>query len=318
MNPWQILEVAQTADARAIKRAYAKKLKVTKPDEKPTEFQALHEAYKLALNVANNQSAQTRKREQELVQQQEDPAQQAPSETITIALRTNDIPDKGCDVLACAPDASPIETIEATVSNSAETTNETPTYQSEQNDAYLQHQKQLRYEEYQKLVAVVKNLLEDSRGMNDETRWQFLTYSTYLLEEEFNWYLGREVFRLLGEYSQTRVRRARGRYYNREVPGHIVQYCSQLFSWKNVAQYLEKEFGREFCNSLLVQLEENHNFSSPGQGLRGGTLVRSEESPKARPTQKATSSSNINIGAILFLLFVLAKLAQFFQSSLNN
>ncbi|WP_312320046.1 hypothetical protein [Stenotrophomonas sp.] len=37
------------ADERAVKRAYAKRLRVTRPDEDPTGFQQLHEAYQAAL-----------------------------------------------------------------------------------------------------------------------------------------------------------------------------------------------------------------------------------------------------------------------------
>ena len=40
-----VLELDQTADERAVKRAYAKRLRVTRPDEDPVAFQHLHEAY---------------------------------------------------------------------------------------------------------------------------------------------------------------------------------------------------------------------------------------------------------------------------------
>ncbi|WP_226647887.1 RDD family protein [Microbulbifer variabilis] len=52
MSPWEILELEPCDDARTIKRAYARKLKQTRPDEKPEEFQQLHSAYKWALKAA--------------------------------------------------------------------------------------------------------------------------------------------------------------------------------------------------------------------------------------------------------------------------
>ena len=52
MNHWKILEIEPESDLKAIKKAYAKKLKLTKPDEDPIGFQALHEAYKLAIKYA--------------------------------------------------------------------------------------------------------------------------------------------------------------------------------------------------------------------------------------------------------------------------
>lgn len=52
MSYWNTLELAPTSDARAIKRAYAKKLKVTQPDENPVAFQRLYTAYQSALDYA--------------------------------------------------------------------------------------------------------------------------------------------------------------------------------------------------------------------------------------------------------------------------
>lgn len=52
MNAWQILKISKTTDVKEIKRAYARELKVTKPDENSKGFQALYEAYQFALKYA--------------------------------------------------------------------------------------------------------------------------------------------------------------------------------------------------------------------------------------------------------------------------
>lgn len=54
MDCWEILEIDETMDKNKVKSAYAKKLKVTRPDETPHEFQELNKAYKLALNLIAN------------------------------------------------------------------------------------------------------------------------------------------------------------------------------------------------------------------------------------------------------------------------
>jgi hypothetical protein len=52
VNIWTILGLAPTADTREIKRAYARKLKITRPEDDPVAFQALNEAYQTALRMA--------------------------------------------------------------------------------------------------------------------------------------------------------------------------------------------------------------------------------------------------------------------------
>lgn len=52
MNHWQLLELTPDADERSIKRAYARLLKVHRPDEDPAAFQRLREAYEASLAEA--------------------------------------------------------------------------------------------------------------------------------------------------------------------------------------------------------------------------------------------------------------------------
>lgn len=53
-GPWSVLGIVPTNDVKTIKRAYAKNLKKTKPDENPAGFQRLNEAYKTACYLAEN------------------------------------------------------------------------------------------------------------------------------------------------------------------------------------------------------------------------------------------------------------------------
>lgn len=50
MHPLEALGLDREADERAVKRAYAQRLKATRPDEDPAGFQKLHEDYKAALS----------------------------------------------------------------------------------------------------------------------------------------------------------------------------------------------------------------------------------------------------------------------------
>lgn len=52
VTPWTLLGVDEDADAKAIRRAYARALKTTRPDEDPAGFQQLTDAYEWALGQA--------------------------------------------------------------------------------------------------------------------------------------------------------------------------------------------------------------------------------------------------------------------------
>lgn len=54
MDIWGILEIEPTEEVGAIKKAYAKKLKLHHPEEDPTGYQILREAYDKALKLAKN------------------------------------------------------------------------------------------------------------------------------------------------------------------------------------------------------------------------------------------------------------------------
>lgn len=57
-RPFSVLGLDADADERAIKRAYAAKLKTVRPDEDPEGFQRLNEAYRAALRWAQSRVAQ--------------------------------------------------------------------------------------------------------------------------------------------------------------------------------------------------------------------------------------------------------------------
>ncbi|MGX2949390.1 hypothetical protein ACWIUA_00580, partial [Ursidibacter sp. B-7004-1] len=52
MNCWSILEINPTSDEKEIRRAYAQKLKITRPDSDPDGYQELRAAFDYAIKIA--------------------------------------------------------------------------------------------------------------------------------------------------------------------------------------------------------------------------------------------------------------------------
>ena len=54
---WSLLGIQPTDDERAIRSAYARRLKTTRPDDDPAEYQKLREAYDAALLSASSEKS---------------------------------------------------------------------------------------------------------------------------------------------------------------------------------------------------------------------------------------------------------------------
>ncbi|WP_237058909.1 RDD family protein [Microbulbifer sediminum] len=281
MNPWQVLDIAPSGDPRAIKRAYAKKLKQTRPDEKPEEFQQLHAAYKQALGLAAQKTDATAGEIHGGTAPLAAPGQEAGSDT-GVTSRGASLPETPImpDTAVTEPGQGAAPAHQSPTGPTSEPDQPDAPGSADTGDAELQ--RNARIDEYHRVLARVDSTLEHRQRVNDQASWQFLAESPFILEEEYNWNLGLGVFQRVAQYSAA-VASAAQRYTDR--PGidiRLLQYFDSLFAWSEDPAYLSEHFDAVLVDAVLPRLDEYAaRAGDPQRGLRGGRkLVLERATPE--------------------------------------
>lgn len=268
MDPWVLLGIEPSDDTRAIKRAYAKKLKQTRPDEKPQEFQQLHSAYKRALTIA--ESPQPVIESPQPVVASPQPVVENSQPLIETAQSGEDSPQPAMETHQPAP---PEETAVA----EREPPPELP---PEQHSAAVEAERQKRIDEYRRVLQQVDRALENDRRIGMEKTWRFLAECSYLLEEEFNWNLGLGVFECFARFNSEAPEKGCNQKYRPQVTANILAYGDMLFGWSENRDYLYREFGEALCDAVLDSMQGEPQSVDPLQGVRGGRkLIKHKPQP---------------------------------------
>ncbi|MGL6161442.1 RDD family protein [Microbulbifer sp.] len=271
MDPWALLGIEPSDDVRAIKRAYAKKLKQTRPDEKPQEFQQLHSAYKRALTIAESPQ----------------PLMESPHQPVESPQPVVESPQPAIESAQSAED--PQSAMETQQPSSQEETavaerESPPELPPGQDSAAVETERQKRIDECQRVLRQVEELLESSRVISVEENWHFLAECSYLLEEEFNWNLGLGVFERIARFNTEAPWKRGKQEYRSQVTANILIYADMLFGWSENRGYLYREFGETLCNAVFDAMQGDPQSVNPLQGVRGGRKLVEQ---KPRPAEES-------------------------------
>lgn len=286
MPPWDSLQIEPTADARAIKRAYAKQLKQTRPDENPQGFQQLHQAYKQALAWAEQQSSQDAPAAPPEGWHSE-PLSPAPQEPVEIRPEPEPEPELVPGPAHTPPpshdtfvtDPEPDETLkQASWSvqlaptppppiDDAPAPLDTlggPVVGTDEQDQTLAT-----------LLAQARDLLQQPEGAQQADRWHFLTRTPLILDDAFNHRLGHALFAVLAEQQQSG---------QPSLSYPVVRYLNGLFNWEGQRRWLNEDFGEDTCDSLFLILDDIPLNQDAIKAVRGGQGVFAQ---KKKPPQVA-------------------------------
>lgn len=232
MSYWQILGIDKTTDLAAIKRAYASKLKITKPDENPEGFKHLHAAYKHAV-----QNAKTNARPDPFAESADDPLPLNPK-------AMDDEQDAAAE-LVLAPHGvasrliggSPINR-EAEVDAYRRELLEIADTGRAEDATFLQSQ-------WLELTSRIDEVTNDMATINTLAAWDFLNDRDALLDLQFKSEISHYTFgRIVDLINAVRP------FLKREV----FDFLDSLFLWRDRRDLLEKEFGHATVDAVMLAI----------------------------------------------------------------
>lgn len=294
MTCWQILGLDTNATPREIKRAYAKKLKVTRPEDDADAFQQLYSAYKQALYLQKQAQQPT-----------SSPQLQVGTDSEQLAA----LIEQAEDVLVRMSGQQEI--------NAPLTASQTPeeVEQTAQQKAALQT-----------LTDQAICIVQDKAQRNQLNAWQFLELSPEVLDPEINSELGLRVFAEIYQVNQAfdALSRKKKRYAgtNDTVLPAILAYLNGIFNWSGQQNLLYHYVGEEACALLLPlifneQEKSHYHAVDPSKMLKGGKLTRKRSSHLEPSRHDLSAGDSYNkavtltgVASVLFSLGVLSQLSK--------
>lgn len=278
MNIWNLLEIEATSDTRAIKRAYASKLKVTRPDEQPEAFQELHYAYKAALDYAHYEQ-QTRAEEIATSVTELHPTQEQPDPQTTLS-----------------------QDVQATTTAPQDLSEQEISAQEAENNPYKI--------EGERLTTLATLLLNSHNELHAPESWEFLLHSPYILDDQFNWRLGLEILRMIQTHNQQHANKPL-----MQIGSGVMTYLDELFNWKLNRHHIYRFFDEEEFTPLLDKIAEQEPLQQTQHaldGLRGAKSVKVIETQKQPNTLYYASPIKRFIALLIDMagMFVIAMLIQ--------
>lgn len=276
---WQELGINETPDIKSIKRAYAKKLKLVKPDEKPVEFQQLHFAYKQALQNANQLAEQN--------QASNNKQEEVHPETLTefshklnpeTAHHQNDSTGPGTE--------------------SSQKVDQIETNNSQQ--VIYQYQTEI-----DNILSKVETVIaHQSRFRLD--KWTFIIKSEHILDPEFSWKLGYTLFTRIAQYYNDQQYRDDGDF---RIGIEVLSYLNSIFHWDNMgldlSDYVHDEYGRSIINNMFnCDYRRNNSDLDAVDGLRGAKSIKLISKSGSAPLKLYYHGSGIKRVAAMLLDFV--------------
>ena len=253
MDCWEVLEIARFSDKKTIKIAYAKQLKLHRPDDDPQAFQRVHRAYQSALSWVPDAIEDT----SAWMRVEDEPSDEALTEIVVESLnrQRDDIAvntDKRSDetVTVDAPVLTELSNLDDVIA--AEMSSEPELSQADRQLLDEIHaQEHLLSEDWQNLYSKTSYIVKSPTTCNDLNEWKSLESLVSMNDLEFRKAASDQVFEVVAEVNSASL--ANKHLY---IKRPVLNYLNKLFSWDKKWQEYQHNHSREKLNAIYPYLEE--------------------------------------------------------------
>lgn len=291
MQCWQILGLEPHFSVKDVKRAYAVQLKQYRPDEYPEQFQTIHAAYKSTLKMAKRQVQELSQVSEELQVNTEvissnfqaEPKLEshivvtAPEELVEqpFSLDVSDIKvkttrshhiyqqpqinDQEPLKVRVEPVGGQQEYVEDNALTSFTAHSVVNSFQIESSEPNvedkLDYQKD-KVTEFDNLISQLQALFNEDKQKKQITNWYFFADSAYILEDDFNHDLGKEIFALIANHNRIfKVNKKRPN--NAKISRSIIAYLNEIFNWNGARQFFYGHYDALVADEIFGPLDKD-------------------------------------------------------------
>lgn len=295
--PWSRLGIEPTENKRDIKKAYARKLKETRPDEHPEAFKQLHDAYKRALKLAETGRtvpAASVHSFDDIDMMAAPEGQEAPQEA----------PDE-----AGGEGPEPADVWVETAADSMDSIEGHPAPGTSADEVQAIDEAAAA-----RMLDKVQALLAKNPDIHIPEKWRFIEKEPLLLDEAFRAEVGERLLALIIKHQATQMK-LRGDQWHLKVGDTILAYLNTQFGWSfrfndllNRFDYSEIAFLKDLPAAPL-------HSKADGFGVKGGSKLhkrkpRDPKRPQAGPVYPfyRLVAMAIDLAIVSIPLIIFAKL----------
>ncbi len=227
MSCWTTLGIEEGSDKKTIKSAYAKLLKVTKPDDDPQGFQELHAAYKEAIALVSEHK-------QNLSPQWFTPPNVS---------KDNSTGKFQIESFANPPEGDSL--ITELVQNSEHDFLESYAFDTTQEEEKLK-------EDWELLTSQTKQVIKTKAGLGTIDDWHFIEQIASLIDLEFRSQASDLVFKLVSDANRISLKR-----HTLLIKEPVLNYLNSFFHWNKKWQYYEENYAHSGITILRFIKEKN-------------------------------------------------------------